>query len=167
MHYVLKVRKQLSCQKLSMIYRWTVDEIYDVILFDRQVKVHEITEVISIERIHFILHNEWNMKKLFVRWVSRLLIAEQKRCEHQSTVWRCLRKVQRISAFCETWIHHYTSVRKMMASVFWNPKGIIIDYLEKKKSLLVKVKVERDSNDLDFNICCDSEQHFEGFNQRF
>jgi len=44
------------------------------------------------KQIHFILHNEWNIKKLFARWVSRILIAMQKQVCMQTSVnlWRCL-----------------------------------------------------------------------------
>jgi len=61
MHYILEIQKQLSHQKL--------DKIHDLILSDRRIKVREIAEAmgISIEQVHFILHNELNMKKLSTR----------------------------------------------------------------------------------------------------
>ena len=44
-------------------------------------KVCEIAETIGIskQRVGYILHEELDMKKLFIRWVLRLLTADQKR----------------------------------------------------------------------------------------
>ncbi|EZA55747.1 Histone-lysine N-methyltransferase SETMAR, partial [Ooceraea biroi] len=58
-----------------------IDKVHDMVLADRRVKVRKLTEAmgISTERVHFILHNELDMKKLCARWVPRLLTPEQKR----------------------------------------------------------------------------------------
>jgi plasmid maintenance system antidote protein VapI len=55
--------------------------VHDIILDERQMKVHEIAETIGIskERVGYILHEELDMKKLCARWVPRLLTAHQKR----------------------------------------------------------------------------------------
>jgi len=142
----------------------TINKVHDMVLSDRQIKMREIAEAtgISIERIHFILHNELNMKKLSTRWVPRLLTAEQKRVRMRTSA-NCLEVfkknpldfIRRFVTMDEIWIHHYTpeskqwtkrgetapkkakvisSAGKVMASIFWDAKGILlIYYLEKGK----------------------------------
>jgi predicted XRE-type DNA-binding protein len=55
-----------------------IEEVHDLLLDDRQMKVREIAETISIskERVGYILHEELDMKKLCLRWVPRLLTAD-------------------------------------------------------------------------------------------
>jgi histone-lysine N-methyltransferase SETMAR len=90
---------------------------YDMILDDRWMKVREIAETtgISKECAGYILHEEFDMKKLCARWVPRLLAADQKRtCMKTSE--QCLERfnknktdfVRRFITMDETWIHHYT-----------------------------------------------------------
>jgi hypothetical protein len=52
-----------------------------MVLDDRRMKVRKIAETIGIskERIGYILHEEFDMKKFCTRWVLRLLAADQKR----------------------------------------------------------------------------------------
>jgi transposase len=58
-----------------------IEQVHDMVLDDRQMKVREISEIIGIskKRVGYILHEELDMKKLCARWVSRLLTADQKR----------------------------------------------------------------------------------------
>jgi histone-lysine N-methyltransferase SETMAR len=51
-----------------------------MVLDDRPIKVREIVETIGIskERVGYILHEELEIKKLFARWVPRLLTPDQK-----------------------------------------------------------------------------------------
>jgi len=58
-----------------------VEQVHNMVLDDRQMKVCEIAETIGIskQRVGYILHEELDMKKLFIRWVLRLLTADQKR----------------------------------------------------------------------------------------
>ena len=57
------------------------EQVHDMVLDDRRMKVREIAETIGIskERVGYILHEELDMKKLCARWVPRLLTADQKR----------------------------------------------------------------------------------------
>jgi hypothetical protein len=57
-----------------------IEQVHDMVLNDRQMKVHEITETIGISKEHvgYILHEEMDMIKLCARWVPRLLTADQK-----------------------------------------------------------------------------------------
>lgn len=57
-----------------------IDKIHDMMMDDRRVKMREIASavVISNERVHNILHQHLDMKKLPARWVPRLLMIDQK-----------------------------------------------------------------------------------------
>jgi predicted XRE-type DNA-binding protein len=94
-----------------------IEQVHDMVLDDRRMKLREIAETIGIskERIGYILHEEFDMKKLCTRWVLRLLTADQKRtCMKISE--QCLERfnknetdfVGRFITVDETWIHHYT-----------------------------------------------------------
>jgi histone-lysine N-methyltransferase SETMAR len=56
-----------------------IEEVHDMVLNDRWMKVREIAETLGIskERVGYILHEELDMKKLCARWVPRLLTADQ------------------------------------------------------------------------------------------
>jgi histone-lysine N-methyltransferase SETMAR len=58
-----------------------MEQMHDMALDDKRMKVREIAENIGIskERVGYILHEELNMKKLCARWVPRLFTADQKR----------------------------------------------------------------------------------------
>ena len=57
-----------------------IDEIHDIVLNDRRLKVREISETINISvgRVWYILHAFLGMRKLSVRWVPRLLTTDHK-----------------------------------------------------------------------------------------
>jgi hypothetical protein len=92
-----------------------VDKILD--MDDGRVKVREIASAVGIssERVHNILHQHLNKRKLSARWVPRLLTVDQKqnrvRCskdnlqlfERNPLDFRC-----RFVTVDETWMHHYT-----------------------------------------------------------
>ncbi|XP_012057343.1 PREDICTED: histone-lysine N-methyltransferase SETMAR-like [Atta cephalotes] len=99
-----------------------------------------------------ILHEQLDMKKLSARWVPRLLTVDHKR-DHEF--------LRRFITVDETWIHYFTPetkeqskqwtspgetvskkaktvklAGKMMATVFWDARGIIhIDYLPSKQMI--------------------------------
>lgn len=52
---------------------------------NRRLKVYKITEAVRIleERVRYILHQQVNMRKVCVRWVSYLLNADRKRISQQ------------------------------------------------------------------------------------
>jgi len=58
-----------------------IEQVHDMILDDRRMKVREIAETIDISKDHvgYILHEELDFKMLCARWVPRLLTADQKR----------------------------------------------------------------------------------------
>jgi transposase len=57
-----------------------IEQVHDMVLDDRRIKVPEIAESIGIskERVGYILHEELYMKKLRARWMPHLLTADQK-----------------------------------------------------------------------------------------
>jgi transposase len=58
-----------------------IEQVHDMLLDDRRMKVRESAETIGIskERVGYILHEELDMITLCARWVPRLLPADQKR----------------------------------------------------------------------------------------
>jgi len=58
-----------------------IEQVHDMVLDDRQMKVRETAEAIGISKEHvgYILHEELDMKKLCARWMLRLLTVDQKR----------------------------------------------------------------------------------------
>jgi len=67
-----------------------IEQVHDMVLDDRRMKVREIAETIGIskERVGYILHEEMDMKKLCARWVPRLL-TDQK-CTRMKISEQCL-----------------------------------------------------------------------------
>jgi len=98
-----------------------IEQVHDMLLDDRRMKVHEIAETIGIskERVGYILHEELDMKKLCARWVPRLLTADQKRIRMKVSeqCWERFNRnktdfVHRFIIMDETWIHHHTQESK-------------------------------------------------------
>ena len=58
-----------------------IKKIYDIVLDDSKVIVHELAEGagISIGSVVKILHEDLGMRKLTAKWVPRLLTIDQKR----------------------------------------------------------------------------------------
>jgi len=101
-----------------------IEQVQDMLLDDRRMKVHEIAETIGIskERVEYILHEELDMIKLCARWVPRLLTADQKRTRMKISeqCLECFNKdktdfVRRFITMDETWIHHYTPESKQQS----------------------------------------------------
>jgi len=98
-----------------------VDKIHGMILDDRRIKVREVAEAVGIstERVHHILHEYLDMKKLSARWVPRLLTLDHKR-NRVTISEECLAMfsrnpnefLHRFVTVDETWIHHTTPETK-------------------------------------------------------
>jgi histone-lysine N-methyltransferase SETMAR len=101
-----------------------IEQVYDMVLDDRRMKVHEIAETIRIskERVGYILHEELDMKKFCARWVPRLLTADQKHTRMKISE-QCMERfnktktdfVHRFITIEEIWIHHYTPESKQQS----------------------------------------------------
>ena len=104
-----------------------IEQVHDMVLDDRRIKVREIAETIGISKecVGYILHEELDMKKLCARWVPRLLTADRKRTRVKISE-QCLEHfnknktdfVRRFITMDETWNHHYTPESKQQ-SVQW------------------------------------------------
>jgi transposase len=70
-----------------------IEHVHDMVLDDRRMKVREIAETVGIskERVGYILHEELDMKKLYARWVPRLVTAVQKRTRMKTSE-QCLER---------------------------------------------------------------------------
>jgi DNA-binding Xre family transcriptional regulator len=108
-----------------------IEQVHNMVLDDRRMKVCEITEAIGIskERVGYILHEELDTKKLCARWVPRLLTADQKRARMKISEQRLeyfnTNKTNFVHQFItmdETWIHHYTAESKQQAKQ-WTEAG--------------------------------------------
>jgi DNA-binding Xre family transcriptional regulator len=108
-----------------------IEQVHDMVLDDRRMKVREIAETIGIskERVGYILHEELDMKKLCARWVQRLLTADQKRTRMKISeqCLECFNKnktdfVRRFSTMDETLIRHYTLESKQQSKQ-WTVAG--------------------------------------------
>lgn len=99
-----------------------INNIHALVIGDRRLKVREIANEVNIltERVCNILHERLNMKKLFARWVPRLLNANQIRTRIKnseeflasSNVIQGNFSVFRYVTVDQTWIHHYAPETK-------------------------------------------------------
>ena len=96
-------------------------KILKIILSDRKVKLQEIADILKISKstVFKVVHENLSMKKLYSKWVPRLLTAEQKENRiHVSE--RCLKLftrnkkdfLSRYMTMNETWIHQFTPESK-------------------------------------------------------
>ena len=88
---------------------------------DRKLKLRGIADILKISEgnVFTILHESLGMRKLFSKWVPRLLTPDQKQQRVEN--WkRCLELfkwgkedfLRRYVPIDETWIHHYTPEKK-------------------------------------------------------
>ena len=64
-----------------------IDQIHELILEDRQISAKSIAEQLGIsrERVGSIIHEDFDMRKLSAKWVTKCLNADQKRHRYQSS----------------------------------------------------------------------------------
>ncbi|GBP83022.1 Histone-lysine N-methyltransferase SETMAR [Eumeta japonica] len=108
-----------------------VNKIHEMILDDRRMKVRKLAHAIGIstERVHHILHEYLDMRKLSARWVPQLLTLDHKR-NRVTTSKECLAMFSRNSdeflrrfvTVDETWIHHNTPETKEQSKQ-WVSRG--------------------------------------------
>ncbi|KAM8702599.1 hypothetical protein ACLKA7_001935 [Drosophila subpalustris] len=98
---------------------------------DRKVKVREIADILKISAgsVHTIIHEHLGMKKVFSKWVPRLLTPEQKQQridESKSCLDMFTRNksefLHRYITMDETWIHHFTPESNRQ-SAEWHAAG--------------------------------------------
>jgi histone-lysine N-methyltransferase SETMAR len=110
-----------DAERSGCLVEATTPEIFDkthaMVMDDTRVKVQKIASAVGIsnERVHNILHQHLNMRKLSARWVPRLLTVDQKqnhvRCskENLQLFQQNLQHFRRhFFTVDEPWIHHHT-----------------------------------------------------------
>lgn len=105
-------------------------KIHKIVLADRKVKLQEIADTLKIskERVGHILHEHLGMRKMFSKWVPRVLTVDQKQQRIDDSE-RCLEIfkrdkkdfLRRYVTMDETWIHHYTPESKRQSSEWTGP----------------------------------------------
>jgi len=82
-----------------------IEQMHDMVLDDRRMKVREIADTIGIskKRVGYILHEELDMKKLCTRRVPRLLTADQKRTRMKISE-QCLERFNKNKTDLLVWI---------------------------------------------------------------
>ena len=137
-----------------------------MIYSDRRIQVEEIAQALGISHgiVPTILHDRLGMRKLTARWVPRSLSNEQM-ATRASVCSALLKRFRSKDDFLlhlvtvdETWIHHYESENKarwvgpgslrpkkfktqpsagkVMATIFWEAKGVImLDFLPKRSTI--------------------------------
>ena len=94
-----------------------VNKVHDTVMTDRQVTERYIASTVGIsqERVHSILTEDLEMRKLSARWVPRLLTVDQEhtRCTLSRTNLNLFEEdpanfLKRFVTMNETWVHHFT-----------------------------------------------------------
>ena len=141
-------------------------KVRDLVYSDRRIQVEEISQALGISHgsISTILHDHLGMPKLTARWVPKPL--SDKQMATRASVCSALLKrfrskddfLLRLVTVDETWVHYYEpenraqwvgprsprpkkfktqpSAGKVMATVFWDAKGVImLDFLTKRSTI--------------------------------
>jgi len=108
-----------------------IEQVHDMVLDDRRMKVREIAETIGISKEHvgYILHEELDMKKA-LRKMGAVLAHSRSKMHSRENLGQCLECfnknktdfVHRFITMAETWIHHYTPESKQQSKQ-WTEAG--------------------------------------------
>ena len=137
-------------------------KVRDLVYSDRRIQVEEIAQALGISHgsVSTILHDRLGMRKLTARWVPKSLSDEQM-ATRASVCGALLTRfgskddfLLRLVTVDETWVHYYEpenkaqssmgrawvpetkEVGKVMATVFWDAKGVImLDILPKRSTI--------------------------------
>ena len=137
-------------------------KVRDLVYSDRRIQVEEIAQALGISHgsVSTILHDRLGMRKLTARWVTKSLSDEQMatRASVCSALLKHFRSkddfLLRLVTVDETWVHYYEpennaqsrqwvleakevqDAGKVMATVFWDAKGVImLDFLPKRSTI--------------------------------
>jgi len=85
-----------------------IDQIHKLILEDRQISSKSIAEQLGISRdwVGSIIHDDFDMWKLYAKWIPKCLNPDQKRQLCQSSE-QLLEFFRRLVTIDETWLYHY------------------------------------------------------------
>ena len=127
-------------------------KVWDLVYSDRRIQVEEIAQALGISHgsVSTILQDRLGMRKLIARWVPKYLSDEQMatRASVCSALLKCFRSkddfLLSLVTIDETWVHYYEPKRqpsagKVMATVFWDAKGVImLDFLPKRSTITMQ-----------------------------
>ncbi|XP_055310682.1 protein GVQW3-like, partial [Sitodiplosis mosellana] len=132
-----------------------IKKVHKIVLADRKVKLQEIADTLKISKgsVHTILHEHLPMRKLFSKWVPRLLTVDQKqqRVDDSEACLELFRRnekdfLRRYVTMDETWIHHFTPESNRQSSEYGSNEEVISTteaYFESKDNLFYKTGIEK------------------------
>ena len=107
-----------SGRPIEAVISENIKQVLKIVMDDRKIKVREISEMVNISTgsAFTILRENLGMKKVFSKWVPRLLTMEQKQ-QRMNDSESCLALftrnkqdfLRRYVTVDETWIHHFTT----------------------------------------------------------
>ena len=109
-----------------------VNKVHDIVMTDRRVTQRYIASTVGIsqERVHSILTEDLEMRKLSARWVPRLLTVDQKHTRRtlSRTNLNLFEKdpanfLNRFVTTDETWVHHFTPEAKQQSKQWKHPSS--------------------------------------------
>ena len=104
-----------------------IDQNHELIFEDRRISAKSIAQQLGIsrERVGSILHEDLNMRKLSVKWVSKCLNTDEKRqrCQSSEQLLEFFRRdpndlPSRLVTMDETWLYHYDTETKQQSMVW-------------------------------------------------
>ena len=107
-----------------------VNKVYDIVMTGRRVTERYIASTVGIsqERVHSVMTEDLEMRKLSARWVPRLLTVDQKHTRRtlSRTNLNLFEEdpanfLKRFVTMDETWVHHFTPETKQ--SKQWKHPG--------------------------------------------
>ena len=107
-----------------------VNKVHDIVMTDRRVTERYIASTVGIsqERVHSILIEDLEMRKLSARWVPRLLTVDQKHTRRtlSRTNLNLFEEdpanfLKRFVTMDETWVHHFTPEAKQQSKQWKHP----------------------------------------------
>ena len=107
-----------------------VNKVHDIVMTDRRVTERYIAIAVGIsqERVHSILTEDLEMRKLSARWVPRLLTVDQKQTRRtlSHTNLNLFEEdpanfLKRFVTMDETWVHHFTPEAKQQSKRWKHP----------------------------------------------
>ena len=114
-----------------MVTPENIKKVHKLVISDRKLKLREIAETVKISEgsVFTIMHEHLTMRKLFSKWVPRLLTVDQKQQRVDDSE-QCLAMftrnksdfLRRYVTMDETWIHHFTPESKRSSSE-WTAAG--------------------------------------------
>ena len=96
------------------------EKVWDLVYSDRQIQVEKIAQALGISHgsVSTILHDRLGMRKPTACWVPKSLSDEQMATR---------------ASVCSALMQ--PSAGKVMATVFWDAKGIMLDFLPKRSAI--------------------------------